>query len=519
MSNPYRWNQINLNLIYGRGPLIDEMLKALPSANGNSFGITAARRMGKTTVLRSIEKDLLSGQDNYSDTGTTIATIYIDGLTLPRPLTAQFLWGRIHYTLNAKFAPNSNVSESPMEFSDFLEKCNRLFENSEKVPRAIVLFDEIEHIVVNEEWAGAFFANWRALLSNFPNISGNICAVFSGAREMANLQHDIGSPLMDVLEWRSLRNLDLTDTQRLMTEASGLNIEEDVIAFAWDETGGHPMILQYVMQKFLNQAENSSENSIPNSILDFESTRGWQFGEWWSKYCDATSQLVYLSLPENHSYKKVAAFASELGGYEASKALEILQHVGIAELSADYSQARRRCRMFTRWANKYAGNVVSIAFDSGLATILENLDVALREKYVSAWAIYNQDMPNYSGAVSEMRDLVTQVLHLVSPDTEVKKQPNFKFENGLTNPTRRQRVMYLFGMGNKEQGKAVASEDELLETHATQLASVLAKSYANASALTHTTASRPLAFTALKQAESIVAQLMCRFNEQDQQRL
>jgi hypothetical protein len=514
MSNPYRWNQVNLDLVYGRGSLIDEMLRALPSANGNSFGITAARRMGKTTILRLLQRDLLNGLQIYADSGTAIAPIYIDGLTLPRPLTAHFIWGRIHYELNAKFSPNSNAVESPMEFSEFVENCSTLFENSEKVPRAIVLFDEIEHIVVNQDWAGAFFANWRALLSNFPSISGHICAVFSGAREMANLQHDIGSPLMDVLEWRSLRNLDFTDTQRLMTEASGLNIANDAIELAFDETGGHPMILQYVMQKLLTHSANTTGISIQTCIFDFETNRAWQFGEWWSKYCDATSQLVYSSLPENHSYKAVAAFANELGGYEASKALEILQHVGIAELSADNSQARRRCRMFTRWAEKYAGNVASIVFDSGLATLLEKLDPTLREKYVSAWAIYNQVMPNYSGAVSEMRDLVTQVLHLVSPDTAVEEQANFAFEKGLTNPTRRQRVMYLFGLGNKEQGKAVASEDELLEIHATQLASVLTKSYANASALTHTTASRPLAYTAIKQAESIVAQLVCRFNEQ-----
>lgn len=431
MSNPYRWNQVNLDLVYGRGSLIDEMLKALPSANGNSFGITAARRMGKTTVLRSVERDLLNGLQIYADSGTAIIPIYIDGLTLPRPLTANFIWGRIYHKLNINFQPDSNISESPMEFSDFADKCSTLFENSEKVPRAIVLFDEIEHIVVNQEWAGAFFANWRALLSNFPSISGHICAVFSGAREMANLQHDIGSPLMDVLEWRSLRNLDVVDTGRLMTEASGLDIANDVITFAFEETGGHPMILQYVMQKFLAQSVNRTEATIQECISDFETKRAWQFGEWWSKYCDAASQLVYSSLPKDHSYKAVTAFANELGGYESSKALEILQHVGIAELSTDNSQARRRCRMFTRWAEKYAENVASIAFDSGLALLLEQLNPALREKYVSAWAIYNQDMPNYSGAVSEIRDLVTQVLHLVSPDSAVEAQPNFAYENGL----------------------------------------------------------------------------------------
>lgn len=73
--------------------------------------------------------------------------------------------------------------------------------------------------------------------------------------------------------------------------------------------------------------------------------------------------------------------------------------------------------------------------------------------------------------------------------------------------------MFVFGIANKEQGKTVASEDELLEIHAVQVASVVSKAYANASGLTHTTASRPLAYSAIKQAESIVVQLISRHNE------
>jgi hypothetical protein len=515
MNNPYRWNQINLDLIFGRDFIMDEMLKTLPSAHGNSFGMTAARRMGKTTILRAVEKELRSSMQIYSDSGTAIVPVYIDGLTLPRPLTAQMIWGRILYELNLKLAPHLNSLETPMDFSEFLLCCSQLFSTVEKVPKAIIIFDEIEHIVTHEEWAGAFFANWRALLSNFPDISGNVCAVFSGAREMTSLQHDIGSPLMDVLEWTSLRNLDLPDTYRLMTEPAGLAIDNAVVAFAFEETGGHPMILQYIMQKILNGSHLINSESISRAILDFEKQRAWQFAEWWEKYCDTSSQKIYVSLPIDHSFKKVAVYVDEMGGYEASKAIEILQHVGIAELSADGSQVRRRCLMFSRWATQYARRVAGTAYDAEIAALLEALNPAFREKYISAWAIYDKDMPNYSGAVGEMRDLVTLVLHLVAPDHLIEAVPGFKFERDQNKPTRRQRVTFLFGVANREQGKAVASEDELLEAHALQVASVVTKSYANASALTHTTASRPLAYVAIKQAESILAQLVSRYNEND----
>lgn len=510
MSKQYRWNQLQLDIVYGRNFLLSEMLQALPSPNGNSFGLTAARRMGKTTVLRLIERDLKNGASVYLESGTAISVIYIDGLTLPRPLSAQMLWGRIIFEIRQKFDSLVVNAEHPIDFFDFVRECDLLFSRQEKLPKAIIIFDEIEHIVVNETWAASFFANWRALLSNYPSLSGQVCAVFSGAREMANLQHDIGSPLMDVLEWRSLRSLDERDTELLITEPSGITVDKDIVEYILDETGGHPMILQYVMQKSMLQSPSPTKENFQKSISDFEKNRVWQFGEWWSKYCDPASQLIYLALPTDHSYKSITTFSAEVGGYEASKSFEILQHIGIAEISEDSNNIRRRCRMFTRWAGIFAVPATGTAFDASLAYLLDALNPSYREKYISAWAIYNQVMPNYSGAVSEMRDLVTLVLHKLAPDEPIIQQENFKYERDQTKPTRRQRVMYIFGATSREQGKAVASEDELLEAHASNLASVLSKSYANASALTHTTASRPLAYTAIKQAESILAQLTTR---------
>ena len=138
--------------------------------------------------------------------------------------------------------------------------------------------------------------------------------------------------------------------------------------------------------------------------------------------------------------------------------------------------------------------------------------IELRDKYLSAWAIYSTEMPNYSEAVSEMRDTITLILHKLAPDSAVEGQPGFQYEAGLSKPSRRQRVNYIFGARGKEQGKSVASDDELLETLASQVAVSLTSTYSTASALTHTTATRPLAYRALKQGESILAQLLCARN-------
>lgn len=512
MKNPYRWNQINLDLIYGRDSVISEMLQSLPSANGDSFGLTGARRMGKTTVLRAVERDLVAGQDSWRDSGSILVPIYIDGLALPRPLTAEFLWGLINLKIHRLLASGAVEPDAIIEFSDFVTVVSALIDKQELVPKIIVIFDEIEHIIINS-WSSAFFANWRALLSNYPGVSGYFSAVFSGALEMTALQHDVGSPLMDVLQWRSLRNLSFDDMRKLMSEPADLFIEENCASHMFSETGGHPMIVQYAMQKALNSDQGGVFDRTASSLASFEEGRAWQFSEWWSKYCDITSQLVYAGLPVNGDFKQISAFTAELGGYTASKAFEVLQHVGIAELDRKGKQIRRLGAMFSRWQEENGNVTQGAAFDSGLADMLERVKTGLREKYVSAWAIYSQDMPNYSGAVSEMRDLITLTLHQAAPNEEVEAQIGFQFERDQNKPTRRQRVMYLFGVEKREQGKAVASEDELLEAHSVRLAGVVSKAYANASALTHTTATRPLAYQALKQGESILAQLLSRHAE------
>jgi hypothetical protein len=507
VNNPYLWNKVNLELIYGRKALINEMLGALPSVNGNSFGLTGARRMGKTTVLRAVERDLVQGAEIWRESGTSLATIYIDGLTLPRPLTSGLLWAIIWNQITRHLQNHEVATLSTLEFSEFVANCSSLFSAHELVPKVIVIFDEIEHIIVND-WASAFFANWRALLSNFPGISGYFSAVFSGALEMAGLQHDVGSPLMDVLEWRSLRSLALEDCATLIREPCSLEVSDDCVQFVFDETGGHPMIVQYIMQKSIGR-ESFSEDAIRSSVTDFYANRFWQFSEWWFKYCDESSQVVYASLPRDGA-KKILLVTQELGGYVASKAFEVLQHVGIAVLDTDGTTISRRGKMFSRWQEKNGPVAQTHSFDSGLAQQIESLSPKFREKYVSAWAIYGQDMPNYSGAVSEMRDLITLILHELAPDEQVQAQPNFEFERDQKRPTRRQRILYLFDSEKRSQGRTVVSDDELLESHSIQLATVVSRAYATASALTHTTASRPLAYQALKQGESILAQLLLR---------
>lgn len=511
MKNPYRWNQINLQLVFGRASLINEMLRELPAPSGNSFGISGARRMGKTTVLRFVEDKLHSEKEALRASGTQIVPIYIDGLALPRPLKAELVWRKILKNICSVLGSGDQPFPAEVDFTEFLELVSGVLARAEFVPKIVVIIDEIELFLIYD-WADSFFGNWRALLSNYPEVSKYFSAVFSGAREMINLQHDIGSPLGDVLEWRNLQSLSDEESYSLMAEPLQLIIDDKVLKRAYEETGGHPMIVQYLMQKSLNLLSGVTLESVELSIKDFEVNRAWQFSDWWEKYCDENSRRIYSSLPIDMTPVPVSVFANELGGHNASKAFQILQHVGIVNISDENDCIQRRGMMFSRWQVSFGNHAQSkLALDLSLAALLEAVHPDYRAKYVSAWTIYEQVMPNYSGAVSEMRDLITLILHSFAPDDQVMAQPGFKLDRDQTKPTRRQRVMFVF-KEKREQGKAVASDDELLDSNAARLASIIGTAYSNASALTHTTASRELAFASLKQSESILVQLISANN-------
>jgi len=143
----------------------------------------------------------------------------------------------------------------------------------------------------------------------------------------------------------------------------------------------------------------------------------------------------------------------------------------------------------------------------------EKVDPRIAWKYSAAWSIHRTDSQNYSGNVSEMRDVVTMVLHKLAPDDSVVNQPGFKFatdQNGkpLGQPTRKQRVTFI--MRSKKAGKSPEIESELglFDILLDHLQKSAEKAYADASAKTHTFATDEEAWRCLKQMDSILAQLM-----------
>jgi hypothetical protein len=512
MNNPYAWNIVNPDLCYGRDALLSEMLSGLPGSPRCSFGVAGGRRIGKTTLLRRVERELRASIDQWQDGGLLVIPVYIDGQALPRPLMAADLWNQLLHEIQQAL-PDANLHPPyyKLEFGDFKEIIKPALANLSQRPRVIVMFDEIEPILVSE-WSRAFLDHWRALLSNTPGLSEYFTAVFAGAREITALQHDVSSPLADILEWHRLRALSVEDASSLMQDPIDIKWSESFLERAYNETGGHPMLLQYIMQQVCNGAPETAMTSLQQALLKFENSRRWQFNQWWSRYCSPTAQRVYSRLPDDNLTIALRMLTREFGLDEANNALEILQHVGLAAAEEDGFAFRYSGEMFRRWYRKYGAIEEAPQHDPELAGRLAKVSTEASNKYLSAWRIYQSDMPNYSGVLVEVRGVLEYLLDVFAPNEKVLAEMGFTLEKDRQEPSLRQRIRFLARqMFNSDRVKEIVSDYNLLEItgeQIEQIARTTTQAHRSASGMAHDTATRDQAFRALKQWDSILAQLL-----------
>lgn len=314
--------------------------------------------MGKTTVLRRIERSLREQVERLPHNRLRAVIVYLDGLTLPRPLTEEDTWGLLLRRIQS-LLPGVSGTPTRLDFEDFKKETSKIVEGMEEQLRVVVMFDEIE-LILTCGWANVFLGHWRALLSNTPGLSECFSAVFAGAHDLNVLRHDVGSPLKDILEWRSLRPLAYEDACRLMQEPIDRQWDSSFLSCVYRETGGHPMLLQYVMQQVCLHWSDGYHTQSPEQLVEraaekFAAERRWQFSEWWERYCSPTAQRVYRRLYDAGGDVMLRQLVGEFGRAPADDAAEILQHVGLVEeVEAHQQGLAYRCigEMFRRW---YAG--------------------------------------------------------------------------------------------------------------------------------------------------------------------
>ena len=294
-----------------------------------------------------------------------------------------------------------------------------------------------------------------------------------------------------------------------MQEPIDTEWSEALLQQIYAETGGHPMLLQYVMQHVYSVWPEMAEQSVQQAVASFASERGWQFGEWWNRFCTPTAQRIYMRLPDDGSLLPLRTLTREFGLDKANDALEILQHVGLVVSEEDGFSFRYAGEMFRRWYRLYGTLSEAPQQDPELYARLSQIGPALGDKYLSAWQIYQSDIPNYSGALVEMRGVLEYLVDRFAPSKEVQVEPGFKYETDRQEPTLRQRIRYMIRQRyGADRTREIVSDYNLLEIAGDQLAGLTTMAHRTTSGMAHDTATREMAYKALKQWDSILVQLV-----------
>ena len=376
--NPYNWQKVNHEFLYGktRLELIDIVVNDL--SNGNSFGITGGRRMGKTTLLRRIESELLKYSQRVKSGGLLVIPVYIETLMVSLPITSDKLYQEIARSLNIGLSRQSIDIISFSQVVDSLTFREYLCEIIESVTtyrlQIVVIFDEIE-LISKSEWGRSFFANWRSLLTNTPEIQQYLSAVFSGADEMFKISRDVGSPLGNALNWQELELLSLEDTSNLMCEPVQYNWSKSFIEQVYDLTGGHPFLIQYLMQIVCNSGIDDSFQSLEKAKNHFLKNQRFQFQNWWEKFDDQTRALYSRLTQISPTFR--TAIITEFG-MSIDRSISILSHTGVVSFKWENGNISTAGSLFKDWFNQFGDLSVPPDLASRVDELLKVLERQFR---------------------------------------------------------------------------------------------------------------------------------------------
>jgi len=342
-SNPYRANQVNLDLFHGRDFLVEELISGLLS--GQSFALMGGRRMGKTTLLRAIESRVDSRLRGLKAGGSKVIPVYVDvrsleELSTPDTISQTIVEATrrsIDRQLDGKPAHIREHQLSNALAQDLLD-CVVSVRNYRT--QIIVLFDEISPIV-NADWGTAYLGNWRSLLSNSPPLSNHVSAVFAGGRDIVSLADDVCSPLAGILSWQTLQPFSARDTRLLVEEAVHISLPDGFHDRVFELTGGHPFLIQYLMHRVVQSSSSDVYQALEQACAYFLENEFRQFESWFSDF-DVVAQEIYEGILSQEEVKKsdlAKAFKGSGLQTQVHNYLKVLSSYGVVRQTSGQTYA------------------------------------------------------------------------------------------------------------------------------------------------------------------------------------
>lgn len=275
---------------FGREQEISRIL-ANPDTNHIILGI---RRIGKTSLLRETER-ILKERDEMA------RVVYLECSDL---LSTEDYIREVVRKLNPRELPRLHMQKYVFFFPNFLERMSKLVK-----AKVVFLLDEVDNLVIMQRGDWELFRMLRASSNK-----GACQYIIAGFREAMREQYLLDSPFYNFAQEIRLNEFSRQQARELiLTPMENLRVrfrqEEEVVDRIYEETAGHPNLIQYYCLILLRKLDETGLREItPESLIDVYSDEGF------------TSHLLTSFMQNTENREKAVIYAilmsSEEAGYK-----------------------------------------------------------------------------------------------------------------------------------------------------------------------------------------------------------
>jgi hypothetical protein len=242
---------------FGREYEISRIL-ANPDTNHTVLGI---RRIGKTSLLREIERILKEREE-------AARVVYLECSDL---LSTDDYIREVVRKLNPRELPRLHMQKYVFFFPNFLERMSKLLK-----AKIIFLLDEIDNLVIMQRGDWELFRMLRASSNK-----GACQYIIAGFREAMREQYLLDSPFYNFAQELRLNEFSRQQARELIVTPMGnlrvrVRSEEAIVDRIYEETAGHPNLIQYYCLILLRKLDQTGMREInPQSLIDVYSDEGF----------------------------------------------------------------------------------------------------------------------------------------------------------------------------------------------------------------------------------------------------
>ncbi len=243
---------------FGREQEISRII-ANPDTN---YAILGIRRIGKTSLLREIERILKEGEDPAH-------VVYLECSDL---LSTDDYVREVVRKLNPRELERLHLQKYVFFFPNFLERMRKAYKT-----KIIFLLDEVDNLVIMQRGDWELFRMFRASANK-----GACQYIIAGYREAMQEQYLLDSPFYNFAQEIRLSEFSRQQAHDLIvTPMENLRVriknKEEVVRRIYNETSGQPNLIQYYCLILLRKLDETGERELnPDSLIDVYNDEGFQ---------------------------------------------------------------------------------------------------------------------------------------------------------------------------------------------------------------------------------------------------